>query len=173
MVAFPLFFHPILKNMPKVNLSKYTIKEFEPVYKREVQKLIQQVLKKIGIESDAGQPSQDKDLENIPIIYRGKGRFWICLNNAGKVIGTVAIKNKDKGIAKLKRMFVLPRFHGTGVGQKLLDHAVAFAKKQGFKEINLNTHLLMRRAHHFYAKNGFKKIREGEKYLAYKKKLIH
>ena len=63
--------------MPKINLSKYKIKEFEPVYQQEVKKLIQKVLNKIGIESDTNQHSRDKDLGNIPNVYQGKGRFWI------------------------------------------------------------------------------------------------
>lgn len=74
------------------------------------------------------------------------------------MIGTVAIRDFGDDIAKLKRMFVDHDYHGKGVGQKLLDHALDFAKVQGFREVILNTHPLMKRAHRFYEKNGFVKV---------------
>ena len=70
--------------------------------------------------------------------------------------------------AKLNRMFVLSNYHGKGVGQALFDHAIAFAKKQGYKEIILNTHFLMKRAHRFYEKNGFKQVRKEQDKYHYK-----
>jgi len=85
-----------------------------------------------------------------------------------KVIGTVAIRDMGGDTAKLNRMFVLSNYHGKDVGQTLLDHAIAFAKKQGYKEVILNTHLLMKRAHHFYEKNGFKKVKKEQDKYHYK-----
>lgn len=84
------------------------------------------------------------------------------------MVGTAAIKEIDITTAKLKRMFVLTKYHGLGVGQALLDHAIKFARSNGYKEIVLNTHFVMKRAHRFYEKNGFIKTCEDEVKYSYK-----
>lgn len=99
-------------------------------------------------------PLDDEDLQNIAHYYSGKSRFWVAEQN-GRVIGTIGLKDKGENIAKLRRMFVMHALHGTGIGQKLLNTALSYAKQQGFVQIVLNTHDYMKRAHHFYEKNGF------------------
>jgi len=118
--------------------------------------LIDSILKELKVIPGGKKLINDEDLFKIPEVYSGKGNFWVALEN-NKVVGTVALRNLDQGKAKLNRMFVLSEFRGTGLAQILLGTALDFAKKQGFKEIVLNTHPLMTRAHRFYEKSGFKK----------------
>lgn len=147
------------------------IQEYSDIYKNQVVDVIGRTLSDISVISKKDLPLDDEDLQKIPKIYSKKGRFWIAVKD-GQVIGTVAIKDMGDKTAKLKRMFVLVDHHGTGVGQKLLDHAVDFARSQGFKKIILNTHALMNRAHRFYEKNDFvKKEKKGDKFYRYERNL--
>lgn len=148
----------------------YQIIQFKPKYRDGVIEVIGKNLVDLGVVSESSLPIDDEDLFKIPEVYSGKGRFWVAVEN-DKVIGTVAIRDVGKDTAKLNRMFVLKEHHGKGVGQKLLDQAISFAKEHGFKEVILNTHLNMNRAHHFYEKNGFKKVGQTEDKYNYKLEL--
>ena len=147
--------------MPKRVDVKPDIVEFQPEYRDQVIELIDRNLKELGVIPNVEGLVDDTDLFKIPQIYSGKGRFWVALDG-GVVVGTVAIRDLGDNKAKLNRMFVIKDLHGVGFGQRLLDKALVFAKKQGFREVRLNTHRVMKRAHRFYEKNGFQRIGEGE-----------
>jgi GNAT superfamily N-acetyltransferase len=134
---------------------KTQIIEFKAARYEEVIDLIRSVLNFIGLNPEKYPDlTRDISLENILSTYKGRSRFWIALVDGG-VIGTVAIEEKDSEVAKLKRMFVIPEYHGKGVAQELMDTALAFAIANGYKTISLNTDRVMHRAHRFYERNGF------------------
>jgi GNAT superfamily N-acetyltransferase len=151
----------------EVQKRTFEIIEFTKPYQEQVVMLITQVLKDQHVISKDVIAIDDEDLFRIPEIYSGRGRFWIAIEN-DTVVGTVAIREVDKNTAKLHRMFVLTQYHGKGVGPALLQHAIEFAKQQGYKEIILNTHHLMHRAHRFYEKNGFTRIGDTADKFSYK-----
>jgi GNAT superfamily N-acetyltransferase len=68
-------------------------------------------------------------------------------------------------------MFVLTAYHGQGIGQQLLDHALQFARSQHYTEIALTTHPLMKRAHRFYERNGFHRTIDAGSLYAYRRDL--
>ncbi len=140
--------------------------EYQNKYNSQLKKLLYETLKYVGFSIDKDAFKRDSDLDKIEEIYKGRGRFWLALEN-DKVIGMVGILELDKLTAKLRRMFVFSKYHGTGLGQKLLDRALEFARQQGYKKIVLDTHELMHRAHRFYEKNGFKKVGSEGKVIHY------
>lgn len=153
--------------MKRKPLEGYEIEEFKPEYKDQVIALISQVLRDEEAIPDYIELIDDEDLHRIPEIYSGRSRFWIAVKD-DKVIGTVAIKELSGNTAKLRRMFVFTKYHGSGLGQALLDQALNFARRKVFKGVILNTHPLMKRAHHFYEKNGFQKTGEDLNRVHYK-----
>jgi GNAT superfamily N-acetyltransferase len=133
--------------------------------------VIGNTLADIAVIDRKNLPLDDDDLQKISEIYSGKGKFFVAVRD-NKVVGTVAIRDMGNQTAKLNRMFVLLEYHGSGIGQRLYEHAEKFAKEQGFRKIILNTHELMHRAHKFYERNKFVKIsKNGEKYY-YEKSLL-
>lgn len=157
----------------KITDHKIEIKEYSEKYRDKIKNVIGKTLADIFVIDQKSLPIDDEDLNKINKIYSGKGKFWIALDlDNDNVIGTIAIKDLGNRVAKLKRMFVLIDYHGSGVGQKLLNYAIDFAKNQGFVKIILNTHKLMKRAHKFYEKNNFmKKDKKGDKFYRYEKEL--
>jgi RimJ/RimL family protein N-acetyltransferase len=146
------------------------ILNFKQKYKDQVIYLISNLLCDLGIISPSDIPIDDEDLQNIPAIYHSRSNFWVAIKG-NNVIGTVGIKEINKNTAKLKRMFVNKEFHGSGLGQRLLDKAIKFAKDQKYQKIILNSHPQMKRSHRFYEKNGFKKTEEDIKKVHYEKYL--
>lgn len=150
---------------------KFKIAEFEPRFVNEVKDLIYFVLTHVGIDANKyPQIAQDIDPEHILKTYKERGRFWVAILN-GLVVGTVAIEEKDTDTAKLKRMFVLPEYHGKGVGQALFEIALGFARTNGYKKITLYTDRAMLRAHRFYERNGFQRVGEDAERFLYEREI--
>lgn len=140
--------------------KQIVITEYKDSYKDKVIQLVGACLVDQGVIEEKDLPIDDGDLQKITEVYQGKSRFWIAVDG-DKVVGTVGILDRGENVAKLRRMFVQKEYRGTGLGQKLLDTALTFAKEAGYTKIKLNTHVNMQRAHHFYEKNKF--ILMGEK----------
>ncbi|OIO12650.1 hypothetical protein COV53_04995 [Candidatus Gottesmanbacteria bacterium CG11_big_fil_rev_8_21_14_0_20_37_11] len=147
--------------MKEIKIIKYQEK-----YNSQVKNLLYTILRYAGLQKDCSTPTHDADLDKVGQVYRGRGQFWLALKDE-KVIGMAAILEEDKETAKLKRMFVLPKYHGTGLGQKLFNTALKFAKEQGYSKIILDTHETMKRAQRFYEKNGFAKTQEENRMVFY------
>ena len=78
-------------------------------------------------------------------------------NNNYQIIGTTALRNlkQFESTAELKRMYVVRQFRQLGVGQKMLDTAIDFAKSFGYKRIVLDSSKYLYAARHLYLKKGF------------------
>ncbi len=63
-----------------------------------------------------------------------------------------------EGDLELKRIYALSRFHGAGVGQRLMTTAMAEAAARGATRVTLGVHAGNARAVRFYERNGFRKI---------------
>lgn len=61
---------------------------------------------------------------------------------------------------ELKRIYLLSRFHGGGVGSELMEQAVAEARVRGARRLLLGVYVGNARALAFYARNGFEQIGE-------------
>ena len=82
----------------------------------------------------------------------------ILAKNENDFVGCVAIRKKDEATAELKRMYVKPTNQQQGIGKKLLEEALALAKKYGYKKIQLDTLSDMAAAINLYKQNGFYEI---------------
>ncbi|MCX6730764.1 MAG: GNAT family N-acetyltransferase [Candidatus Roizmanbacteria bacterium] len=141
-------------------MKEIKVAMYKASYKDQVGRLVGECLVDQEVIKESDLPIDDDDLQKIPEVYTGNSRFWIALD-CDKVVGTVGILDRGENTAKLRRMFVQKEYRGTGLGQKLLDTALCFAKEAGYIRVRLNTHTNMKRAHHFYEKNKF--ILIGEK----------
>jgi ribosomal protein S18 acetylase RimI-like enzyme len=61
---------------------------------------------------------------------------------------------------EIKRIYVLGRFHGTGVGARLMEAALDEATRRGARRALLGVYAHNQRALAFYAKHGFTRIGE-------------
>jgi GNAT superfamily N-acetyltransferase len=86
-----------------------------------------------------------------------------------KILGTIAVRNlkQFESTCELKRMYVLRDFRRLGLGQKLLDITIDFAKSVGYSRIVLDSSKALHAARALYAKNGFVDIpRYNDNYRA-------
>ena len=64
----------------------------------------------------------------------------------------------DGRVIELKRIYILERCWGTGIGDRLLGHCIETARNRSFKTIWLGVWEENQRAQKFYAKYGFEQI---------------
>ena len=76
--------------------------------------------------------------------------------------GMGALRNMDKNIGEIKRMYIRPNYRGKGLGKKLLERLLEKAKEFGFSSIYLNTGPFMKNAQHLYHSLGFAERDEYE-----------
>jgi GNAT superfamily N-acetyltransferase len=83
-------------------------------------------------------------------------RCWIA-ERAGERLGCVfLVKEPDApGVARLRNLLLLPPARGSGLGRRLVDECVSFARAVGYGEIVLWTHQVLTAARAIYAKAGF------------------
>ena len=62
----------------------------------------------------------------------------------------------DGGDIELRRLYVLGGWHGSGIGQSLMDSVIAGARARGNTRLLLGVHDDNRRARRFYERSGFR-----------------
>jgi ribosomal protein S18 acetylase RimI-like enzyme len=92
-------------------------------------------------------------------------KIWAAETGQGKsLIGYVVLVTRDSqdfSNCVIKRLYVLHRFHGCGLGKRLLGEAIQAAAAEGFGTVSLQVQDLNERAQGFYSSFGFKVVHEA------------
>jgi DNA-binding MarR family transcriptional regulator/GNAT superfamily N-acetyltransferase len=79
---------------------------------------------------------------------------WIA-EVAGEPVGCVFCMRRDDETAQLRLLLVEPSARGTGIGSRLVDECVTFARRAGYRRMVLWTQSILTSAHRIYQAKGF------------------
>ena len=127
---------------------------------RELSLVIRNVLIEMGVPK-TGTAYEDEELDTMYEAYLGPRTIYYVVTDGKKILGgggIAPLKDGDPSVCELQKMYFSPKARGKGLGQKLIDTCIDFAKSNDFKLCYIETMPNMEAAQKLYKKLGFNYI---------------
>lgn len=122
-----------------------------------IRTLVIGVLEEFGLR--CSHEGVDVDLNDIESNYfRSGGFFDVLLDDTDRIVGSVGVFAQSNEACELRKMYLLPKYRGRGLGRLLLDRAMQEARSLGFRRMELETSSQLVRAIALYQKYGFRRF---------------
>jgi DNA-binding MarR family transcriptional regulator/GNAT superfamily N-acetyltransferase len=97
-------------------------------------------------------------------------RCWIAEQD-GQPVGAVFLVGRSKTVAQLRMLIVDPAARGSGIGTRLVEECIRFARAKGYRKIMLWTNSILHAARRIYERHGFALVKE-ERHHSFGKDLV-
>jgi len=146
-----------------------SIVPFDATHTDGFRSLVADTLPEFGFEVD---PAFDSDLDDPTAAYTA---LWVAVED-DEVVGSVALRDLGDRVLELKRMYLRPSCRGRGLGKRLLEVALDYARTCDAVAVRLDTSEQMVAARRLYEAHGFERVsgsapRQGQCRLLYELRL--
>jgi len=97
-------------------------------------------------------------------------RCWVAERD-GEIVGSVFVVKKTRATAQLRMLYVEPSARGLGIGHRLVDECIRFARKKRYRTMTLWTNRVLTSARRIYEAAGFQLVKE-ERHRSFGKWLV-
>lgn len=99
------------------------------------------------------------DMDDIRQTYFENDGIFLVMTDEDRIIGTGAVRKIDHEICEMKRIWLLFEYHGRGLGYRMIQELLVFARGKGYERIRLETDRDgQSRAYELYKRLGFYEI---------------
>jgi len=100
-----------------------------------------------------------KDMDNVEQSYFRNGGIFLVMTEDNTIIGTGAIRKLEEGVCELKRLWLLTEYQRKGLGYRMMQELLSFARGKGYQYVRLETDpVFQKRAIEFYKRLGFYEV---------------
>lgn len=104
--------------------------------------------------------AKDREILNDPVhSILLKGGHIFMAYAAAEAVGCVALIPIRDGVYEISKMAVSPHLRGRGIGRRLLQHAIAQARRLGASSLFLGSNTRLKDAVHLYESVGFRHVK--------------
>lgn len=97
----------------------------------------------------------EQELQTLHRVYSPPNGCIILAKHNDKTVGCIALKPIGDGICEMKRLYVRPEARGLGLGRKLVEELIMFAKQSSYQSMKLDTVSKLKEAIYLYRSLGF------------------
>jgi putative acetyltransferase len=147
-------------SIPRVNTAAlppdYALRAATNADAEAARDIVFSALREHGLEPSP--EDTDADLYDIEQHYHANGGCFDVLIEAatGEIVGTIGLHPDETGTVELRKMYLRPGHRGRGCGRCLLEHALATARRYGFRRVILESTSKLPKAVALYHAYGFR-----------------
>jgi putative acetyltransferase len=98
------------------------------------------------------------DMHDVAGNYDRNGGLFLVLVDEARIVGTGALKRIDPNTAELGRMWFLAEYRDRGLGRRMAEQLLTFAREQNYRRVRLDTSETCVDAIALFRKLGFQEI---------------
>lgn len=142
-------------------MNQLTIRPIQSTDNLHLSKIIKSALEEFGA-NHPGTVYYDASTDSLSELFKQKGAAYFVAELDGEIVGGGGIfptEGLPANTCELVKMYLAPAARGTGLGRKMIEQSLAFAKEYGYKNVYLETMPELKQALNVYAKFGFEYLK--------------